>query len=602
MEHQQNADLKQYIAAFIKWWWLIVVSVVVAGLVSYLAAQSQPKQYFSSATLLVGQGTRSVNANASDLSISQALAQSYADIATREPVMLGTLNALQLPWDADVLRNKVSARVVQGTQLLEVSVIDTDPQRAKVLADTVANQLIQQSPSAGNLSLEDKQLVQEQVADIRDNLRRGKEDLKLIDETINKAQSAQEIRAAQSRQSVLQQQMTRWQGTLGDLLLQLQSGAANSLSVIEPAKVPSFPIGPNLLQNVILAVAIAFALSAGAALVLEFLDDTVKCADDVRHVLGLTPMGSIARIETGDLPSDKLVVSRYPMSPAAESYRVLRTNLQFKMGDKRIRTLMVTSTVPMEGKSLTSANLATVLAHSGKRVLLVDADLRRPTVHRIFEVGNSAGLTTALASSTTDYDEFIHEEVLENLSVMTSGPLPPNPAELLSSARMYEIVRVLSQRFDVVIFDTPPVMAVADATVLASAVDGALLVVDNNHTRKKLLRQSFDALLAVGTNVMGVVLNRVSIRGNESSYTYYYPQRNEVSGKSRRRDRKPARIGSPVGRLQSGMAVDSADLPQMRSYSNNGHTNGAANGGMGNGSANGQNGKDSNNKINRQIG
>ena len=587
---QQNTDLKQYTAAFAKWWWLIVVSVVMAGIVSYLAAQSQPRQYFSSATLLVGQGTRSLNTNASDLSISQALAQSYADIATRDPVLLGTLNALQLPWDTGVLRNKVNARVVQGTQLLEVSVIDTDPERAKVLADTVANQLIQQSPSAGNLSIEDKQLVQEQVADIRDSLKRGKEELKLIDETINKAQSAQEMRAAQSRQSVLQQQMTRWQGTLGDLLLQLQSGAANSLSVIEPGKVPSAPVGPNSLQNVILAVAIAFALSAGAALLLEFLDDTIKGADDVRHVLGMTPMASIARIETGDVPSDKLVVSRYPMSPAAESYRVLRTNLQFKMSDKRIRTLMVTSTVPMEGKSLTSANLATVLAHSGKRVLLVDADLRRPTVHRIFEVGNSAGLTTALSSSTVDFAEIIHEEVLENLSVMTSGPLPPNPAELLSSNRMLELVRALAQRFDVVIFDTPPVMAVADATVLASAVDGALLVVDNNHTRKKLLRQSFDALLAVGTNVMGIVLNRVSIRGRESSYTYYYPQRNEVDGRSSRR-RKPARLTAKANSLPSGIAVDTSILPAVKSYDSNGNDN-----------TNGQNGKDRGSKIGRQVG
>ena len=587
---QQNTDLKQYTAAFAKWWWLIVVSVVMAGIVSYLAAQSQPRQYFSSATLLVGQGTRSLNTNASDLSISQALAQSYADIATRDPVLLGTLNALQLPWDTGVLRNKVNARVVQGTQLLEVSVIDTDPERAKVLADTVANQLIQQSPSAGNLSIEDKQLVQEQVADIRDSLKRGKEELKLIDETINKAQSAQEMRAAQSRQSVLQQQMTRWQGTLGDLLLQLQSGAANSLSVIEPGKVPSAPVGPNSLQNVILAVAIAFALSAGAALLLEFLDDTIKGADDVRHVLGMTPMASIARIETGDVPSDKLVVSRYPMSPAAESYRVLRTNLQFKMSDKRIRTLMVTSTVPMEGKSLTSANLATVLAHSGKRVLLVDSDLRRPTVHRIFEVGNSAGLTTALSSSTVDFAEIIHEEVLENLSVMTSGPLPPNPAELLSSNRMLELVRALAQRFDVVIFDTPPVMAVADATVLASAVDGALLVVDNNHTRKKLLRQSFDALLAVGTNVMGIVLNRVSIRGRESSYTYYYPQRNEVDGRSSRR-RKPARLTAKANSLPSGIAVDTSILPAVKSYDSNGNDN-----------TNGQNGKDRGSKIGRQVG
>ena len=587
---QQNTDLKQYIAAFAKWWWLIVVSVVMAGIVSYLAAQSQPRQYFSSATLLVGQGTRSLNTNASDLSISQALAQSYADIATRDPVLLGTLNALQLPWDTGVLRNKVNARVVQGTQLLEVSVIDTDPERAKVLADTVANQLIQQSPSAGNLSIEDKQLVQEQVADIRDSLKRGKEELKLIDETINKAQSAQEMRAAQSRQSVLQQQMTRWQGTLGDLLLQLQSGAANSLSVIEPGKVPSAPVGPNSLQNVILAVAIAFALSAGAALLLEFLDDTIKGADDVRHVLGMTPMASIARIETGDVPSDKLVVSRYPMSPAAESYRVLRANLQFKMGDKRIRTLMVTSTVPMEGKSLTSANLATVLAHSGKRVLLVDADLRRPTVHRIFEIGNSAGLTTALSSSTVDFSEIIHEEVLENLSVMTSGPLPPNPAELLSSNRMLELVRALSQRFDVVIFDTPPVMAVADATVLASAVDGALLVVDNNHTRKKLLRQSFDALMAVGTNVMGIVLNRVSIRGRESSYTYYYPQRNEGEGRSGRR-RKPARLTAKANSLPSGIAVDAHILPALKSYDSNGNDN-----------TNGQNGKDRGSKIGRQVG
>lgn len=593
---QQNTDLKQFIAAFTKWWWLIVVSVVVAGAVSYLAAQSQPKQYLSSTTLLVGQGTRNPNTNAGDLSISQALAQSYADIATREPVMVGTLNALNLPWDVGSLRNKVTARVVQGTQLIEVGVVDTDPERAKVLADTVANQLILQSPSAGNLSIEDKQLVQEQVADIRENLRRGKEELRQLNELINKAQSAQEIRASQNRQNVLQEQMSRWQGTLGDLLLQLQSGAANSLSVIEPAVVPTAPTGPNWVQNVILAVAIALALSSGAALLLEYMDDTVKTADDIRQIVGMTPLGSIARIENGDTPSDRLVVSRYPMSPAAESYRVLRTNLQFKMGDKRIRVIMVTSTVPMEGKSLTSANLAAALAHGGKRVILVDADLRRPTVHRIFEVGNSAGLTTALSSSTADLADFVHEEVLENLSVMTSGPLPPNPAELLNSNRMADLTRVLAQRFDVVIFDTPPVMAVADATVLASFVDGAVMVADSNHTRKKLLRQSYEALLNVGTNILGVVLNRVSTKGRESSYTYYYPQRNESDGRGSRRRRRgtpnalpaPAQMGRrPVSIIQPEIIESVAPM--------NGNGNGV------HGNDNG-NGADRSAKIGRQVG
>lgn len=222
----------------------------------------------------------------------------------------------------------------------------------------------------------------------------------------------------------------------------------------------------------------------------------------------------------------KLVTALAPRGPEAEAYRILRTNLQFMGLDRPLRSLVVTSAVPEEGKTLTAANLAVAFAQTGQRVILVDADLRRPTLHRTFGLGRLAwgGLTSVLGG-TVDLQAALTGTELEDLTVLTAGPIPPNPAELLGSQRMQALMAALHEQFDVVIYDTPPVLAVADASVLAPAVDGTLLVIRAYRVGHPQVRRAKEALEAVKARVLGVVLDGVRNRRGDGYYYYYYYDR-----------------------------------------------------------------------------
>lgn len=210
-----------------------------------------------------------------------------------------------------------------------------------------------------------------------------------------------------------------------------------------------------------------------------------------------------------------------PSSPISEQYRTIRTNIQFaSSADKQIKTLVVTSSGPAEGKTTTSVNLAVVFAKSGQRVLLVDADMRKPTVYKTFNVNNASGLSTVLSTSTSVL-EVAQKTVIDNLSVLTSGPKPPNPSELLGSARMNQVIEEAKKLYDVVIFDMPPVVAVTDAQIMASKADGTILVVRENVARKESLTKARDLLNMVQARIIGVVYNGAE-HSKDSGYYYYY--------------------------------------------------------------------------------
>lgn len=514
-------ELRQYVNVVLKWWWLIIASILVAGGASYFTTSTMPKVYQSRTTLVVGQILQNPNPDYSDFYSGQVLGQSYSDLVKREPILQGALDALNLPWEWQRLQSMVTSRVIQNTQLIEIIVVDVDPQRAAALAQEVANQLIENSPGATD---ETKQAEQDftlaQIDDIKTKLKNAQDELRQIDDTIAKAGSARQIQELRSRQYTLQSQIGSWQSTYAQLLLTVQKGSQNSLNVVEPAQVPIAPVGPNTTNNTILAAVIGLLLAVGAAFLLEFIDDTVKDSETVRRSLGLETLGTIFNVDGREYP-EKVVVAHYPFSPVAEAYRVLRTNLQFTSIDKPLKAFLVTSTRPLEGKSTTSANLAAIIAQSGKQVILVDADLRRPTQHNNFQLTNNAGLTTVLLDSKIDPSDILQDVGIENLRLMTSGPLPPNPAELLGSKRMAELITRLQHIADVVIFDTPPVMAVADASILSSHVDGVLFVIDASRTRRAQAQKAKTSLAAVGAHLLGVALNRIPLRG-ETGYDYYY--------------------------------------------------------------------------------
>lgn len=206
-------------------------------------------------------------------------------------------------------------------------------------------------------------------------------------------------------------------------------------------------------------------------------------------------------------------------SPISEQYRTIRTNIQYSMVDRDLKTLVITSSGPSEGKSTSSANLAVVFANSGKRVLLVDADMRKPTVSKTFAIPNSFGLSTLLGSRETLLHQVIQSSGIANLSILSSGPKPPNPSELLSSSRMEELLVELRKQYDLVIFDMPPVVAVTDAQILASKADGTLLIIREDVSKRDSLLKAKELLKMVDANVLGVIYNGAR---NVADQGYYY--------------------------------------------------------------------------------
>ena len=216
----------------------------------------------------------------------------------------------------------------------------------------------------------------------------------------------------------------------------------------------------------------------------------------------------------------KLIVYEDAKSPIAEAYRTLRTNIQFSKTDGDLKTIMFTSSGPGEGKSTTIANTAVALAQSGKKVILVDCDLRKPVQHKIFGKRNR-GVTNILVEEI-EANHFIQDTQVENLRLLTSGPIPPNPSELLGSTKMQELINYLKTQADYVIIDAPPVIAVTDASVLASRVDGVTLVINSGSVRPEMAQKAKELLVKANGHLLGVILNRVEIEEEHAYYYYYY--------------------------------------------------------------------------------
>ena len=215
----------------------------------------------------------------------------------------------------------------------------------------------------------------------------------------------------------------------------------------------------------------------------------------------------------------RLLAHNSPKDPVAEQYRTIRTNIQFSNVDQAIKTIVVTSSGAEEGKSTTTSNLATVYAQQGLNVLLIDADLRKPTGHYTFRLENHIGLTNVLTRQST-LAQAVQESEIPHLSVLTSGPIPPNPSELLASSQMAELLKEMKEQFDMIIFDTPPILAVADAQILANQVDGTILVVSSGKTEKDAALKSKELLSNAKGKLLGVVLNNRKVE--EGNYYYYY--------------------------------------------------------------------------------
>jgi succinoglycan biosynthesis transport protein ExoP len=313
-----------------------------------------------------------------------------------------------------------------------------------------------------------------------------------------------------------------------------QGDKGSEVRIENYSRVPRSPVGPARLRNVMIAFVLSLVAGIGLAFLLDFLDDTVKSLDDVdRYIhlpaLAMIPAGrggaslkGLPRANPGPSDSTALAMIDDVRSPIAESYRHLRTSLLLSSAGQPPKTILVTSSQPSEGKTTTAINTAFMLAQTGAEVLIIDCDLRRPRLHTQFEVTNSKGLTTWL-SGERDLDNLLQTySKTHNLKILTSGPVPPNPAELLGSEEMRRLLGHLSERFAHIIIDSPPAISFTDASILSTMVDGVMLVVHGGRSSRAVVRRAKQQLLDVGAHIFGVVLNNVKLETQDYYYSGYY--------------------------------------------------------------------------------
>lgn len=309
----------------------------------------------------------------------------------------------------------------------------------------------------------------------------------------------------------------------------------NNISIVDPAVVPYEKYKPNTKLNLALGLVLGLFLGTVAAFLIEFLDDRIKSSSDLERLLGLPILGITPALKGKDVIEQSMATARQPTSALAESFRSLRTNLLFATREGIPRSLTITSSMPSEAKSSTCINLATALAQAGKRVLLVDADLRKPTVHQRFKLDNSQGLSNFLTHQAETYD-VLQDTSIPGVTVITAGPLSPNPAELLSSSRMDELFALAPNDFDIVILDTPPTMGLADSLILSNRTSATVLVAAFGQSKKRALTDSLKRLRQAHANVIGLVFTKVkggTGHNYDYDYNYYYSYgSNQLSDKS----------------------------------------------------------------------
>ncbi|MFQ5537880.1 MAG: polysaccharide biosynthesis tyrosine autokinase [Gemmatimonadota bacterium] len=319
------------------------------------------------------------------------------------------------------------------------------------------------------------------------------------------------------------------------------AAASPYVEILDPAT-GAWPIQNRGRINVFLGALLGLILGVGAAFFLEYLDRTVRTSSDVESLLGIPVLGIIPRLrrledaheEAGAMGGRgiPMVVAMDPLDPAAEAYRNLRMNLMFMTTeDEPIRTVLFSSPGPSEGKSTTAVNFAVMLAQQGQRVLLIDADLRRPSLHRTLDVLREPGLTNLLIGDA-EVREAVRPSILPNLDFLPSGPFPPNPSELLNTKAMARLLEEFEGRYDQIVLDSPPILAVTDAVILAVHTDGVVLVLRSGETEQRTAERAVDQLRRVGVRVFGAVLNEVSAASPDESYylQYYYSYHPTESG------------------------------------------------------------------------
>jgi polysaccharide biosynthesis transport protein len=521
-QQEMTIDLKRYLFLFWQWAWLIIIVAFLAGLTAFFLSQRITPTYQASATGLIEVPSGTMGESTA-LFASERLGQTYSQIMTNTAVMEQTISWLGMEMTPRQLAGMISVQQVQNTQLLRVSVVSIDPNAAAAIANTVvevfSNEIQNQQARRYELS---KTSLEARMTDVENQIDEFRDQLLTT--------------SAQEDVERLEAKIVQYEGIYFSLLNsyeQIRTAEAQSMisvTLIEPAAVPNSPFRPRVFNNVVLAALTGSLMTVGGIFALDALDDTLKSPDDIRDKLELPVLGIIDEFSQDEDNGAGLITMKKPRSPVSETFRILRTNVQFASIDKELNSVLVTSAEPTEGKTTIASNLAVVFAQSGRKTMLIDADLRRPNLHKKFNINNSRGLTSIFyqrISYNIDNDDLVIKSPIENLQVLTTGKLPPNPSEILASSKMKHLIERITKETEMVIIDSPPVLAVTDAVVLSPLVDGVLIVVASGKTSVTAARNMIEQLERSNAKILGVVLKFKDGGGRRYARRYGYAVRDQ---------------------------------------------------------------------------
>lgn len=518
VEPLPGIDLRTILQILRYWAWLLLIGALAGAGLGY-AASIQTLPTYQTEVLLLIEETRATNNT--DLALA-ARTSTYLELINQGLMLEKIAQVLNVNFEQlEATITEMRVEPIRNTQLFWVYVTGYHPDYLvavanslpRVLSDEISNVRTERfAESRKNLTAQ-IDLIKAQTEVTQANIDR-----------VGTPRNTQQENQLRDLQTVLAQQQNSYANLVQSFenlrLVELQE--MDNIAAVRLAQVPQAPISGNTIPNLLLGAVVGIALMLTVITVIEYLDDRVRSPQVIQGTLGATFLGAIDVIRTQSSNSglsEKLITAVEPRHPVSEAYRSIRTNLRFSTIDSQLRTLLVTSPTAGEGKSVTAANLAIVMAQLGRSVVLIDADTRRPTQHKLFHLNKKPGLSDALVSEENTPLSYLYEVDVPNLRVLPSGMTPPNPAELLSSQRMRQLIETLLSEVDVVIVDTPPLLVVTDAAVLASYIRDVVLVVNAKRTQRSALARAVESLQRIDAHLCGVIVNELS--RSARSYAYY---------------------------------------------------------------------------------
>ena len=505
----------QQLRKLVRKWALAVAALTVVGaVVAFGASKAMTPLYTAKGEVLVVAGVgQSGSAASADVSVNATEATTTAaTLLTSPPLLQSVINSAHLNEPVSTLAGNVGAVPEVNSELVALSVTDPSPTRAAMIDNATMNAFVAEITKQNTDRINQASAaLQAQISQVQSTLQQDEQEL---------------AAASNAAATALRQKIADETSLLTPLELNYSAFRASqeqnleTVSVATAASVPASATSPKTSVNTGVGALAGLLIGFAMAAALEYLDQGLKTADDVVDRLGVPCLAVIPRYPAADgraHPPDKV-------ANVNESYRRLRTSLLFASPDSTLRSIAITSVRSGEGKTQTAANLAVALASSEKRVLLIDGDMRRPNLHRVFNrplFGGMSELILAARPGQTLVLNGAHTTSQRNLTLITSGTIPPNPSELLSSDRAALLLRGLESQFDVTVIDTPPIEAVSDALTLAAEASGTVLVLEAGRTNVADATKTLDALRSVGAKVLGVVLNKARER-RDAAYYYYY--------------------------------------------------------------------------------